>query len=339
VSHSTLIESTTGIFLTCCNDLTVTPADETVRCDLDSVGALDPAEGWREVFSSTLIPFAAYPDPASGDRFAASGVRQQVGDLSLVEFRSGRGTAHRGRREIAATHGDPLGVMLMHRGRGQRTFNDGSAILTAGQGVLWDGTRPGSFTNIYPTAHRTLMIPRERLRAAMPNYEIAIGYLRPNNPAVQLLTRYLATLESLAPRLGEAEQLIVADATIDLVCAALGASLSERPHQLRLVLLTEARRYIEAHLSDSELGPVSVARAHAVSVRTLHEVFEAAGESVSALIRRRRLLRAYADLARSADDQVITVALRWGFQSASHFSRAFRHEFGVSPRDVRPPRR
>jgi AraC family transcriptional regulator, positive regulator of tynA and feaB len=104
-------------------------------------------------------------------------------------------------------------------------------------------------------------------------------------------------------------------------------------------LLREARRYIAEHLSDPDLGPASIARAHAVSVRTLHEVFEAAGESVSALIRRQRLRRAYADLSRSADDQVITIALRWGFQSASHFSRAFRHEFGVSPRDVRPPRR
>jgi AraC family transcriptional regulator, positive regulator of tynA and feaB len=314
----------------------VTSPDGTIRCDLDSVGVRDLAEGWREIFARTLIPFAACPDPASGEQFHASAMRQRLGDLWLVEFRSGRGTAHRSKREIAATEGDPLGVMLLRAGRGQRAFKDGSAILTAGQAVLWDGTRPGSFTNIDPTAHRTLMIPRERLRAQMPDYELAIGYLRPGNPAVRLLTRYLATLANLAPRLDEAAQLLVADATIDLVCAALGGSVADRPHGLRWALLTEARRYIDRNLSDPDLGPVTVARAHAVSVRTLHEMFEASGESISALIRRQRLHRAYADLSRSADDQVITVALRWGFKSASHFSRAFRQEFGVSPRDVRP---
>jgi AraC-like DNA-binding protein len=308
----------------------------TVRCDLDSIGARDPADGWRQVFARTLIPFAAYPDPGSAQRFVAGGSRQRLGDLSLVDFWSGRGTAHRGKREIAATDGDPLGVMLLRSGRGQRIFNDGAAIVIAGQAILWDGTRPGAFTNISPTAHQTLMIPRERLRAVMPNYEVAIGYLQQSNPAVRLLTQYLETLASLASGLDEAAQLTVADATIDLVCAALGASLSDRPHALRLVLLTQARRYIDAHLSDPDLSPPNVARAHAVSVRTLHEAFEAAGESVSELIRRQRLRRAYVDLSQSADDQVFTVAQRWGFQSASHFSRAFRREFGVSPRDVRP---
>ncbi|MEV1049026.1 AraC family transcriptional regulator [Streptomyces sp. NPDC049916] len=35
----------------------------------------------------------------------------------------------------------------------------------------------------------------------------------------------------------------------------------------------------------------------------------------------------------AARDGVAAVARRWGFVSPSHFSRAFREEYGQSPRD------
>jgi AraC-like DNA-binding protein len=308
------------------------------RCDLDSLGAHDPSEGWREVFVRAVIPFDAHPDPEGGERFHARAVRQRIGDLSLVDFQYGRGKAIRGRREIAATDGDPLGFTVFRSGRAGHASAAGSAVLLPGQAVLWDGAQPGSFSPLSSIVGRTLMIPRDRLRAVMPNYETGIGGLSPANPAVALLVRHLETLASLAPGLDAAARRAVADATIELVRAALGATMSERPHALRPMLLAETRRYIGEHLSDPDLGPTSIARAHAVSVRTLHEVFESAGESVGGMIRRRRLSRCYADLVLSPEELVMTIALRWGFRSAPHFSRAFRREFGVSPRDVRPSR-
>jgi AraC-like DNA-binding protein len=152
-----------------------------------------------------------------------------------------------------------------------------------------------------------------------------------------LLVRYLETLARLAPELEAGARLGAANAAIGLMCAALGASVPSTEHSLRAVLLSEARRYIEEHLGDPGLSPASIAQAHAVSVRTLHAAFESTDESVSALIRRRRLNQCYADLATSSEDQVFTIARRWGFPSAAHFSRAFRRQFGVAPRDIRPP--
>jgi AraC family transcriptional regulator, positive regulator of tynA and feaB len=309
----------------------------TDRCDLDDLGTRDLVEGWREVFARIVIPFDAHPDPALGERFHARAVRQRVGDLSIVDFEYGRGVATRGRREIAATDGDPIGFTVFSRGRVGHASGAGSAVVVTGQAVLWDGARPGTFAPLSPIVGRTLMIPRDRLRAVLPAYERSLGPVPRTSAAVDLLVRYLDTLASVAPGLDTTARRDIEAITIELLRAALGATMLDTP-TLRMTLVTEARRYIDQHLNDPGLNPTSVARAHLVSVRSLHQAFEEAGESVGALILRRRLSRCYADLSRSVDDQVFTIAKRWGFRSAAHFSRAFRREFGISPREVRPPR-
>jgi len=60
-------------------------------------------------------------------------------------------------------------------------------------------------------------------------------------------------------------------------------------------------------------------------------------EGVAATIRRRRLERCRADLARpDLRQQLIqTIAARWGFTSTTAFSRTFRTAYDITPRDYR----
>jgi AraC-like DNA-binding protein len=95
--------------------------------------------------------------------------------------------------------------------------------------------------------------------------------------------------------------------------------------------------HIDAQLSDGDLGPESIARAHFISVRYLHVLFEREGVTVSRWIRSRRLERARRDLQDPAlaHEPVMRIATRWGFHSASHFSNSVRAEYGCSPRELR----
>ncbi|PLU83837.1 AraC family transcriptional regulator, partial [Sinorhizobium medicae] len=53
-------------------------------------------------------------------------------------------------------------------------------------------------------------------------------------------------------------------------------------------------------------------------------------------IRRRRLLQAHAELSDPTNYRPIAeIAETAGFDLAANFTRAFSHEFGVSPREVR----
>ncbi|WP_158835785.1 helix-turn-helix domain-containing protein [Streptomyces sp. NRRL S-350] len=98
-------------------------------------------------------------------------------------------------------------------------------------------------------------------------------------------------------------------------------------------LLSRIRRHIDANLMDPDMSPESIARAHHISVRYLHKLFQKQGMTVGHWVRRRRLEECRRELARTPNrtSTVAAVAHRWGFVSAAHFSRVFRAAFGVSP--------
>ncbi len=91
--------------------------------------------------------------------------------------------------------------------------------------------------------------------------------------------------------------------------------------------------------ADPALTPASIASQLNISLRQLYRAFSGT-ESPAARIRRRRLERAAEILAaRSGTGQVERVAAECGFSSAEYFSRAFRREFGLSPRAYRSAHR
>jgi len=132
-------------------------------------------------------------------------------------------------------------------------------------------------------------------------------------------------------------------------CAALQVGLAEAIVQLgtlatgsladaaRMGLLNDLKSIATAALDDPELSPATVAARAGVSVRTLHRVFQASGETFWSWIRDRRLDRCYAELtAPTHSKRTITeVAFRWGFNELSTFDRNFRKRYGASPRNVR----
>jgi AraC-like DNA-binding protein len=90
---------------------------------------------------------------------------------------------------------------------------------------------------------------------------------------------------------------------------------------------------------DPLLSPASVAAQLNISLRQLYRAFTGT-ESPAARIRRRRLEHAAELLvSRAPSVQVERVAQECGFVSAEYFSRAFRREYGMSPRAYRSANR
>jgi AraC-like DNA-binding protein len=129
------------------------------------------------------------------------------------------------------------------------------------------------------------------------------------------------------------------------LCAMAGLLLrtvvarpAAEPEQLESVRArTDAIIFEQA--SDATLTPATIAAQLNISLRQLYRAFNRT-ESPAARIRRRRLERAAELLsARSPQPQVERVAQECGFASAEYFSRAFRREFGISPRAYRSAHR
>jgi len=94
---------------------------------------------------------------------------------------------------------------------------------------------------------------------------------------------------------------------------------------------------IEAVLGDPELSVRSIAESQHASSRYVQKLFEEADLSFGQYVRQRRLAQCRKDLASAAYQNlsILDICFRWGFNDAAHFSRSFRAEFGVTPREYR----
>jgi AraC-like DNA-binding protein len=312
------------------------PALGDVSCDLRDVETANLTEGWREVLARTYtFGFAVHAVPASGESFTASTSRWQLGGLALVHTAHDRGDGRRGAAEIAANEPDLVGLLYMRRGSIGLDFEGERVLLRAGELVMWDSARRGAFTTFGSVDNQTLVVPRERLAMVAPGYEAMYGRpFRSDHPAARLMGSFMGSLMPVARRLDVAARDAVGDAALDIARAVVATRDEPYPRQQAAARLTAVRLYIDANLSDPRLSPATIAEANAISLRTLHRLFESTHESVAAVIRERRLSRCRAELLRGTAEPVTAIAFRWGFRNMSHFSRSFRERYEVSAREL-----
>ncbi|MFB9950114.1 helix-turn-helix transcriptional regulator [Rhizobium puerariae] len=120
-----------------------------------------------------------------------------------------------------------------------------------------------------------------------------------------------------------------------VACVASSARPDAGQTQTNMGMMERAHRYIHLNLHSDNLTPDAMCRALGISRTRLYQLFESSG-GVLNYIRKRRLLHAYADLSDPANNRPISeIAEAAGFDVAANFTRAFSHEFGASPREIR----
>jgi AraC-like DNA-binding protein len=127
---------------------------------------------------------------------------------------------------------------------------------------------------------------------------------------------------------------------VELVAVSLGATQNAQDMargSARQALYSSLISHVDMNIADPALSPAKVAAHFGISVRYLHKVLEEGGRSFGRLVLERRLERCAKDFANAnADNSTVTeIALRWGFNDMSHFSRTFRQRFGRTPREYR----
>lgn len=183
-----------------------------------------------------------------------------------------------------------------------------------------------------------LVVPREHLPRPLANADIHGLTLTAESPAARLIANHMRTLCELAPELSDAEGGAAIGAALTIAQVALGGSPTADSDQRAAVYRTvrdRAARYLEMRLLDPGLDVARIARACAVSRTTLYRAFEEEA-GLKRYIQCRRLDRARDALGRrvAGRPSVADIAHDHGFSSPSHFSRAFRERFGLSPSDV-----
>ncbi|WP_236995110.1 helix-turn-helix domain-containing protein [Gordonia phthalatica] len=233
-------------------------------------------------------------------------------------------------KSLIADSDDHFAVLIAIQ-EGDEVFTVGNSRmeLTAGDMVLWDSHQPAKFEIDRMVRKRSLMIPGQ-VFDLIRGPKTRSGKLL-SSPASQLLGDYLGVLTNSVQALPQQSLSSARNATLELIAGMLRSEPGGEPGAGTAVALrTAIESWIDAHLRDNAITPAQVAAAHSVSVRTVNRVFAENGDTLGAVVRRRRLMRARADLE-ATQHSVAAIAARWNFSDASHLTRSFKQQFGLSP--------
>jgi AraC-like DNA-binding protein len=271
--------------------------------------------------------------------------RLRVGDVGAVRVIE-LSHRHSDRAERSPTHIRRLDpelykIDVLARGRGVVEQDGRQAVKAPGDLVFVDLSRPCRWD--YASAQVVAVVfPRALLPLRQDELTRLTGVRIRGDRGLGALASSLA--RQLPGHLDDgrpADQARLGTAVLDLLTAALAARLDRAqevpPESRQRALLLHVHAFIEARLGDPRLSPASIAAAHYISVRYLYKLFETEQTTPAGWIRRRRLNRSRRDLLDPAlrDAPVSTIAERWGFTSAAHFSRAFRAAYGLPPGEYR----
>ncbi len=316
------------------------------RFSTDSAPAEARLAYWNALASHTFNNLVV--DAEEPRSFRGEMVRAPLGDFNLMSAAS---TAARVTRTNDPSRvSRPARCFDLHFQLAGRSVNRQAgreAVLESGEFTLCDASQP--YGVLFPEANHMLClkVPADTLEARLGDADNLICVrMAASKGGGAMLSSFLRTMWSQLEQ-GDAEDgwaETVSDVILDLM------ALAYRPLKCAATIETVranrrslARDYIQGRLCDPDLSVGSIAQALGVSPRYVQLLFAETATTPSAYILDRRLDQAAERLrGQAARGAVTQVALAVGFNDLTHFGRAFRRRFGVSPSDygagLRAPR-
>lgn len=296
-------------------------------------------DAWADVLSEYFLPWTVNRPDSSAVR---ASVRQcALDDCRFVQCSSDPVSGFRRSGEIGRTSGDFYNVLCVIAGSELLTFQDREVVLQAGHFILWDSQRRMTFRVNERIEKLTLIVPEQQVRSLLPNAQDYVGIpLDGRHGMGRLLTDHLRAMAREIWTMSTSDLRYLRSPTLELLARTYAAAPCRRRRSLRAETFQRIRAHIAAHLSESDLTPMHIARANRVSLRYLHLLFRGNGTTVGAWIRAQRLERCLQDLSNPglAAQSITQIAYRWGFNDAGYFGKLVRRQLGMSPREFRRQR-
>ena len=312
----------------------------------DEVPAADRLDFVRELTAATWVPMECRAEHAASywGQFRTSG----LGPMQVVVMDVESITVHRTPALISQADPDMLKMLVVCDSSCSVVEQGGrqARLSSPGEFAFYDTRRPYEvacavgqerparlLTFMFPPS--LLPFPRSRLS------QLAARRIPASTGLGDLTAQFLLQLAGNVDHYSEAEAARLSTAALEVLATRLARELdgcawtTREAH--RHALLTTVQSFVLQHLGDPRLSPVTIAAAHHISVRLLHQLFHDEGLTVAGWIRGRRLERCRRDLADPglAARPIAAIAASWGFSGAADFSRAFRAAHGLPPSEYR----
>ncbi|RDK11931.1 helix-turn-helix domain-containing protein [Cupriavidus lacunae] len=291
-------------------------------------------EAWHHFTCQSISASECWRSP--GADFRARVTRRRLGALQVSEVASVATdgvSIRRGTREIRKDPRDHFMFYLLLDGRVELAQYERQTSVQAGDLLLYDQAMPFAL-NLYQHHSILVSIPRELLASRLPDAtKFAARRIAGTSQLGALVSDSLQRMAGLDTLGSAAVEHRLVTSLLDLISAALEAEFADE-RVLRTPdrgVMSQVQRYIIAHLQEPDLDIDRISAAHHISPRTLNRIFAAEGTTPIRWLWKMRLAACYRILSEGYVTSVTEVAFRLGFSDASHFSRAFKREFGVLP--------
>ncbi|WP_009478428.1 helix-turn-helix domain-containing protein [Rhodococcus sp. JVH1] len=304
--------------------------------DVASCRPGDRFEFWREVICREFTPLTPTPSDHAVADFAGKVEVRPLGATNRAVLGSQPQHVAHGAREVAEVSDGVYFVNVQLAGRCHVRTDAGSGDVSPGQLTIVDTKRPYWFDYDAPWRLMSYQVPHIAL-ARLDTTSDSIGRPIDTGSGVGLvlasLMRALWEVDVVGSSRHTSEHHLERSffSAVEATLCCPWSEPSLPPNSIR----TAAIDYVRGHLGDPSLSVPLVANALAISPRALHYAFSS-GESFASSVRTERLeavARALRDPRNR--DSVSHIAARYGFLDASSFSRAFRCQYSMSPRDYR----
>jgi len=314
---------------------------------LDTAGLAkaDRADALREAMRTAGVPANVTP-LQTADVHTRLDLWNLDGDGTTLMSRTGTGLwLERTARQVRMADPDRIGLTLLppgqwtfHQFRTDHAATGSPRLVLVHQGAAYDHRRLSRGTTIAVNMDRSVLdVPVDTVIRASRNLGEA-------SPLHSLVCSYLVSLARTAGE-GPGALVHIAATTVHLIRAVICAAAGDgrQRDSLAACLGERIRMYIEANITDPDLGPDRIAAAHHISVRHLYNLWRAQDATELSLanwIIKRRLESARRRLADpgAAHLTVAAIGRANGFTDPTHFARRFRAAYGETPRDWRARR-
>lgn len=311
-----------------------------VVLDTNAVAVRDRIEVVREAIHSEVlqveIGWANRAVPV-----ACRGIISDLGPLQVCSIRSTATGVERTALQARDALEPSVFLGLQASGSSIVVQDRREAVLVPGRLVIYDSTAPytlvteqGVNQDFFRIPHSALAMPHDLIRQAC-----AVS-LCEGHPVADLTANYLSKLAALPDLLTAPGAAAVGHPSVELIRAVIATHLDAgalAEEALHTSLPHRVLAYARAHLGDPDLSAERIAAEHYVSVRYLYKMLAEQNVSLANWIRRNRLEACRQEISQTAAQHasISAVARRWGFSDMSSFSRAFRAEYGMAPREWR----